>query len=468
MIEDAGFFVMYLFYGLVFFTIGAAITSKNLRLSEIKVARVLWILALFAFAHGLSEWLELFLRMNHEHLQGEFYPFLIRGKFILTGLSFAFLFWFGAELLFLNKSVKSVRLALISLPGLLIGSVIYFSHIHSNFSEYDIYLRIFIAFPATLMAGYGFIHNAATLEISSHRGAKNLKLSGYAILLYGVFAGLFPSGLVIGGLPIEIFRASSAFLLLHGIIRALQVFDAERKAKMEESFKRLAQSEKMVALGKLSAGIAHEINNPLANALISIELLEQDLQPFAPVVHVAQPRIKSIKRNLGRASKIAGELLFFSHNREAQFEEFSLNEIIHKTFQLIGSRQNLYEFTFNLGELPMMKGIPWKIEEVLLNVLMNAMDATPERGKIEIQTRVTEVSILCTIQDHGAGVSEKVLGYLFDPFFTTKEPGKGTGLGLSICFGIMELHHGEIRINSKAGEGTLVQLLFPLPEGFHT
>jgi len=466
MIEDAGFFVMYLFYGLVFFTIGAAIISKNLRLSKIRVAHILWILALFAFAHGLSEWLELFLRMNHEHLAGEFYPLLMRGKFILTGFSFALLFWFGAELLLLNKSIRRLRVMLVSLTGLIVGSLVFFSYASSDFPIDEVYLRNFIALPGALMAGYGFIQNATRLEVSSHIGARNLKISGYAILLYGLFAGLLPSGLLIGGLPIEIFRASAAFLLLHGIMRALQVFDMERKAKMEASFKRLAQSEKMVALGKLSAGIAHEINNPLANALISVELLEQDLQSFAPVARDAEPRIESIKRNLDRASKIAGELLFFSHNRVTEFEEFDLNEIIHKTFQLIGSRQNLYDFSLQLEKLPLMNGIPWKIEEVLLNLLMNAMDATPERGKIDIQTQVKGRSILCTIQDQGAGVAEKDLGAVFDPFFTTKDPGKGTGLGLSICFGIMEMHQGEIRINSKVGEGTLVRLSFPLPEGF--
>lgn len=465
MIEEAGFFVMYLFYGLVFFTIGAAIASKNLRLSKIKVAHVLWILALFALTHGLSEWLELFLRMNREHLAGEFYPGLMRAKFILTGLSFALLFWFGAELLLLNKSIRGLRLILASLTSLGAGCLVYFSYTTSDFPIDEVSLRNFIALPSATMAGYGFIHNATRLKGTSPAGARNLKISGYALLLYGIFAGLIPSGLVIGGLPIEIFRAMSAFLLLHGIIRALQLFDAERKAKMEESFKRLAQSEKMVALGKLSAGIAHEINNPLANALISVELLEQDLQAFAPLDRDPRPRIESIKRNLGRASKIAGELLFFSHNRETEFEALNLNEIIHKTFQLIGSRQKRYNFSFALEDLPMMSGIPWKIEEVLLNLLMNAMDATPEGGRIEIQTEVKGSNILCTIEDQGAGVPEKDLNSVFDPFFTTKEPGRGTGLGLSICFGIMQLHRGEILISSKANEGTRAQLSFPVAEG---
>lgn len=464
MIAEAGFYILYLFYGLVFFTIGAAITSKNLRLSKLPLVRVLWILALFAFAHGLSEWLAMFMRMNIEHLQGEYFPYFIRGKFILTGLSFAFLFWFGAELLLLNRYTRLLRLGLIVLTLLITGGVILYSHVSHNFNQHEIYIRNFIALPGAIMAGFGFIRNATTVEVLSHSGARNLKIAGYAILLYGFFAGVFSSGINIGGIPIEIFRASSAFFVLHGIMHALKIFDVERKTRMEEGFKRLGQSEKMASLGKLSAGIAHEINNPLANALISVELLEADLQNQPGSAPDFKPRIDAIKCNLERAAKIAGELLFFSHSRETEMESVNLNDVIHQTFRLIGSRQKLYDFSFHLEEIPPLNGIPWKIEEVLLNLMINAMDATPQGGSIGIETRVKGRHILCLIHDSGTGMPEKDLNSAFDPFFTTKDPGKGTGLGLSICFGIMELHGGEIHMNSIPGEGTRVQLLFPLAE----
>jgi signal transduction histidine kinase len=296
------------------------------------------------------------------------------------------------------------------------------------------------------------------------KGSRNLSHAGYAILLYGVFAGVFPSGWHVLGIPIEIFRAISAILILHCIMRALQIFNIEQKRKIESQLRLFAQSEKMVSLGKLSAGIAHEINNPLSNVLLNVEMLEKDLNKsdHSDINH--QKRIEAIKRNLERAAKIAGELLFFSHNREKELETLNLNEVIGKTFRLIESRQSLYDFQLDLENIPEIDGIPWKVEEVLLNLLMNAMEASSPGGRIELRTRVVAGRVCCTVQDHGSGIRDEDLGFVFDPFFTTKEPGEGTGLGMSICFGIMELHKGEIIINSKVNEGTVVELFFPIPE----
>jgi signal transduction histidine kinase len=464
MIEETGFFVLYLFYGLVFFTIGSAIMSRDLRFSDLKVARVLWLLALFAYSHGLSEWLELFMRINSGHFPGEFYPYWLFAKLLLTGLSFVFLLCFGLRLFFLSKYTWPAWRVLSATGVLLALGLFLYIYFHNGRYPYELYLRNFVAFPGAVMAGFGFIRYSFTVEDLSRLGAKNLNHAGFAILLYGLFAGAFPSGITIVGIPIEIYRALAAFLMLHCIMRALRIFDVEKKAQIEESLKRFAQSEKLVALGKLSAGIAHEINNPLANVLMSVELLEKDLNKLLPFDNNCRPRIEVIKRNLDRAAKIAGELLFFSYNREAAFEPFNLNEVIHKTFQLLDNRQKDYVFSIDLGDVPEIDGIPWKVEEVLLNLLMNAMDATPEGGKIAVLTRVEGDHLCCTIQDQGSGIREEDLRYVFDPFFSTKEPGKGTGLGLSICFGIMEMHGGEIFINSKVREGTTIRLLFPLPE----
>ena len=465
MIEESGFFALYLFYGLVFFTIGSAITSRDLRFSDLKVARILWILALFAYSHGLNEWLELFMQMNAEHLQGEFYPYWILGKFLLLGLSFGFLLWFGFKLLLLDRSAQPAWRRLIAAGGVRALAAFIYSHLHENPFRYELYLRNFIALPAAAMAGFGFIRYSATVAALSRRGARNLKHAGFAILLYGLFAGAFPSGIKLLGMPVEICRAFAAFVVLHFIMQALQIFDIERKAKIEESLKRFAKSEKMFSLGKLSAGIAHEINNPLTNVSISVELLEKDLKPLAEFESKLQPRINAIKRNIDRASKIAGELLFYSHNRETELMPVNLNEVVQHTFELIESRRGHYDFQLEPKEVPDINGIPWKIEEVLLNLLLNAMEATPQGKRIQVGTGVENNMVCCTVVDEGAGISANDLKFIYDPFFTTKAPGTGTGLGLSICFGIMELHGGEILITRTPGEGTTVKLLFPVPEG---
>lgn len=461
MITDVGTFILYLFYGLAFFIVGAAISSRNLRHSDLKMARVLWIFSLFAYLHGMNEWFELFLKINPPSLQSQFYA---SGQIFVLGLSFAFLLWYGLEMLRINRPQRQQRwviwLMVVTLP-LAATSV---AHLWGNYGLIDLLLRNLVALPGAAFSGWGLIRYAATKEVLNPPGAKNLAHAGRAILLYGIFAGILPSGLQLGGIPIELLRAFAALLILLGIMRALQLFDDERQQKIEKSLKRFAQSEKMVSLGKLSAGIAHEINNPLSNVLLNIEMLEKELQHSSPIAASLQGRIDAIKRNQDRAAKIASELLSFSHNRNTAFVPIDLNEIIQKTFRLIGSRCDIYDFKLDLEKIPQIEGIPWKIEEVLLNILMNAMEATSPSGVIEVTTRVEGKNLFCSVTDQGSGIRQEDLDFVLDPFFTTKEPGKGTGLGLSICFGIMELHGGEIEVKSQQHEGTSVKLLFPLRE----
>lgn len=464
MMTDAGSFILYLFYGLAFFTIGAAITSRDLRFSDLKVAKVLWIFACFAYVHGLNEWYELFLKMNFQHLPGEYLVYLLSGRILLLGLSFGLLLWFGIELQFLKRNFKRPWLLITLMIATVSLGPALSSFFYKNFGVFDFFLRNFIAFPGAILSGIGLVRYSSTVANLNIEGSKNLKNAGYAIMVYGVFAGIYPSGWYVLGLPVEILRAISAILILHSIMRALQIFNVEHKRKIEAQLRLFTQSEKMVSLGKLSAGIAHEINTPLANVLLNVEMLEKNLSKCNQTDFDHQKRIKAIKRNLGRASKIASELLFFSHNRETDMETMNLNEVIRKTFQLIESRQNLYDFHIDLANTPEIDGIPWKVEEVLLNLLMNAMEASPPGARIEVRTQIVADRLCCTIQDHGSGIRDEDLSFVFDPFFTTKEPGEGTGLGMSICFGIMELHRGEIIINSKVNEGTVIQLFFPIPE----
>lgn len=464
MMTEAGFFLLYLFYGLIFFMIGASITSRNLRFSELKIAGFFWIFASFAYLHGLNEWFDLFLRMNHAFIHETTYDFLLSGRVLLLGGSFGLLFWFGLELLLFNFDSKKIWIFLVLLVGVISLGPAIVGYLQQDYSHFDLYLRHFLGLPGALLSGVGLVKFSFSVEAMNRQGAKNLAYAGYAVLLYGFFTGVFPSGFHIAGIPVEVFRTFSALFILTCMMRALQIFDFERQSKIESQLKRFAQSEKLVALGTLSAGVAHEINNPLAKVLLNVELLEKGLGRGDKFDHKQQTRIDIIKRNLERAAKIAGELLFISHNSETEFVTFSLNEVVRKTLQLLGSRQDHYDFEFDLGDVPEVRGLPWKVEEVLLNLLMNAMDATPAGGHIRIATRIEDDFVCGVIEDHGTGISDAHLGSVLDPFFTTKEIGKGTGLGLSVCFGIMKLHGGEILINSKEGQGTTVRLRFPLGE----
>jgi len=176
-----------------------------------------------------------------------------------------------------------------------------------------------------------------------------------------------------------------------------------------------------------------------------------------------EKRFAAIERNMDRASRIARELLSFSRHddTEEHTEDLDLNAVLQDTLSLVGPRRNDYRFELSLNPLPLVRGIPWKVEEVFLNVIINAMEATVAGGEIAISTRTEGAEAVVEITDNGVGIPPQNIRSIFDPFFTTKEVGKGTGLGLSICFGIMERHGGRIDVTSKEGAGTTVALSFP-------
>jgi signal transduction histidine kinase len=308
------------------------------------------------------------------------------------------------------------------------------------------------------MIGY-----AGTIREASGKVARNFTGAGIALIVYGLFAGLIPTGTVLPlGVRVELLRGIAGMFILHFLMNALRIFDLERETLIEERLHRFAQSEKLTSLGKLAAGIAHEINNPLANVSLNVERLKKSLSATA-ISDEYEKRFAAIERNLERASRIARELLSFSRQEENENAAvpLDLNEVLRNTLTLLGPRRHDYRFELALNSLPPVQGLPWKIEEVFLNILINAMEATAAGGQISISSHSEKGDAVVEITDSGVGIPAENLHSIFDPFFTTKEVGKGTGLGLSICFGIMERHGGRIEVNSKPGAGTSMTLFFP-------
>ncbi len=258
----------------------------------------------------------------------------------------------------------------------------------------------------------------------------------------------------------ELFRGLSAVLILHFMMHALHTFDEEMKAAIEDRLNRFVQSEKLSALGKLAAGIAHEINNPLANVSLNLEMLKKELELIGGPQEQTK-KIEAAQRNLDRASQIAGELLHISSERESEFEMTHLDDIISSVLNLLGPRGRDYRITVDLDDVESVLAVPWKLEEVFLNVIINAMDATVSGGSISVNGYRRNGKTIVEISDNGAGIKPEDLGRVMEPFFTTKGVGQGTGLGLSICYGIMQMHQGDIEIKSVPANGTTVSLIFP-------
>lgn len=464
MVQEAGFFILYLIYGLVFFTLGAAILARNLRYSSLRIARILWLFAVFALLHGCNEWMILFVRLNRNVVDWQLHTHLFVGNFLLLNLSFMALFWFGLELVL----ERPTRMTWVLLGGLAIFLVAHplagLFRSPPDAGLFEMRTRMLLGLPASLLAGAGLWRHARGLVSLSASGARNLKRAGAMLIGYGVVAGAFSSGSYLGGFPVELWRALAAGAIFYFMMRGMKIFETEHFKRVEERLRRFAQSEKLVSLGKLSAGIAHEINNPLTNALMNVGLLEKRLGDLDDSDPFLWKRLDGIKRNITRAAKIAGELLYFSREGEGAFEPLALDQVLNQTLDLVGNRKQHYDIQLRVDRVPDVVGVPWKIEEVFLNVLMNAMDASQPGGLIDVWLGVEGPWVCCRIRDEGTGIEPEILDRLFDPFFTTKEPGKGTGLGLSICYGIMQFHGGEIHIDSEPGRGTTVRLLFPIPD----
>jgi two-component system NtrC family sensor kinase len=240
------------------------------------------------------------------------------------------------------------------------------------------------------------------------------------------------------------------------------------RSQRAESELKLLQSEKQASVGRLAAGVAHEINNPLTGVLTFTHMLlrRQDIN------EEIREDLKTIADSTERVRRIVKGLLDFSRQTKIEPEPTDINSLIEQTIPLV-ENQALVKgviFCFDAGgDIPMRTLDRNQVQSVILNIILNAIDATEKGGHINIYTRLATAAgagkaIEVEISDTGCGIPAEHLDKLFDPFFTTKEVGKGTGLGLSVSQGIIERHGGTIRVRSTVGEGSVFTISFPVEE----
>ncbi|MFC2171297.1 ATP-binding protein [Acidobacteriota bacterium] len=235
----------------------------------------------------------------------------------------------------------------------------------------------------------------------------------------------------------------------------------------------ILQNDKMAALGKMAAGIAHEINNPLAVIAEKTgwmeDLLEEEEFKGSESYEEYKKSLEKISHHIDRAKKITLNMLSYARKMEPRLEDVNVNSVIEKTVDFMGNiaRINNMRFETRLDpDLPIIAGDESKLQQVFLNIVSNAIDATGDDGIIEIATSRQDGMISVSIKDNGPGIPKNLQKKIFDPFFTTKQVGRGTGLGLWICFNILDKMGGSIQLDSAEGKGAAftVDLPIVLPE----
>jgi PAS domain S-box-containing protein len=242
------------------------------------------------------------------------------------------------------------------------------------------------------------------------------------------------------------------------VIGRLLIFtDLTERVNLEDQ---LMQAEKLSSIGLLAAGVAHEVNTPLAVITSNAQMLMRQMDP-------EDPRTRTLDKIIAqafRASEIANNLLKFSRVGGSEYSDLDVNRVITESLSLVEPMLKAARITVHSQlktTLPAVYGNSGKLQQVFMNLIMNARDAMPRGGELTIATEAENSTVHVEVSDNGTGIPADHLNKIFDPFFTTKATSRGTGLGLAVTYGIIREHSGSIQVDSVVGRGTTFRLEFP-------
>ncbi|MCG9738393.1 HAMP domain-containing histidine kinase [Shewanella insulae] len=453
-------FNIYLFYGLVFFSIGCVVVFRNFKYSQLTISPTLWALALFGFTHAFHEWSELYVILFADGISRQYQVLVEWLRLLKLALSFASLMVF-AWLLFSTLSRRIARIGhgviwLILLAYLV--SVVRFSTslelTDEMFAEASYYTRLLLGFGSAFLAGCGMAIYGYGLLRERHDYGQYFVATGGGLWLYGILAGLVATDL---HMSIPVLRTLASGLVLVTLFKALKIFDIEREQQTEAKLKRAVETDKYKAIGQLAMGVAHEINNPLASSTLALDLLERKYPSQDPA---QKEYMQRVRLGINRAAEISRELLAYARPASEEATRVRLVEVIGSAIKLLSHKQREFDIRVDCAHGLKIMGQKIKLEELLINLLNNAMDASDKGGKIYVEAVQCDTGIALTVKDEGLGMDEACRARALEPFYSTKAIGKGTGLGLAICESIVRAHRGTMRIESQPGQGTQISIVF--------
>ncbi len=299
-----------------------------------------------------------------------------------------------------------------------------------------------------------------------HPGTEVILLTGQASTQDGV-EGIKAGAFDYLTKPIELEHLVTKITQAHEKIVALDEKKraAERKARLEQQ---MIATERLASLGTLAAGVAHEINNPLAVINESVGwmqlLLKKEEMAGSPLKEKFQLALEKMEKSVTRAKLITHQLLGFVRKPESAVAAVNLAELIQDTLQLVHREASNKDATIVKNIDPALKTIwsnPYQLRQVLINLLTNAIDAIDKGGTITIVLGWQSDAVVLKVTDTGSGIPRENLAKIFEPFFTTKSPGEGTGLGLFVTRGIIDKLGGSIAVESEVGRGTTFSVALP-------
>jgi signal transduction histidine kinase len=229
----------------------------------------------------------------------------------------------------------------------------------------------------------------------------------------------------------------------------------------------MVESHKLKAIGTLTAGVAHELNNPINNIMLTAHTLLEEYKDISEEELLEM--VNDLINEAERSRSVVRNLLDFARESESVFEPLDLGVLLNETLKLVMNQVKVSRAEVSLSvqqDLPKVRGDSQKLKQVFLNLILNAIDAVEKDGKIKIDVEQSASPgfLAVHVLDNGCGIPGHVVPYIFDPFFTGKEPGKGTGLGLSVSQGIVNMHGGKIHVDSEVGQFTRFTVNLPSKE----